>query len=139
MTGITTDGNIVARLDRKLLGRENIRQRIFRPCTMKFVLILFSKTLQMAVNAGEAIGMGDIDGIAEAVQIDRQPADIAISNGKDILALHIARLNIQTTMKVKWAGFTEVARQRNIVVYGGCIGYWLLTISRWLTIATRHQ
>ena len=45
----------------------------------------------------------------------------------------------QTTMKVKWAGFTEVARQRNIVVYGGCISYWLLTISRWLTIATRHQ
>jgi hypothetical protein len=83
--------------------------------------------------------MCDIDGIAEAVQIDRQPADISISNGKDILALHIARLDIQTTMKVKWAGFTEVARQRNIVVYGGCISYWLLTISRWLTIATRHQ
>ena len=50
-----------------------------------------------------------------------------------------ANSGINASMEMERSRFTEVARQRNIVVYRGSVNDWLLTISRRLTIATRYQ
>ena len=135
---IAADSDVVATLDGESVWRENQGQRV-SALAVQQLLVLVGKAFQMAVDAGVAVRMADVDGIAEAIHVDRQSADITVGNGEDVLALHIARLDIDATMKMVWAGFTEVARKDYFVVNGRAINDWLLAISRWLIIATRHQ
>ena len=85
------------------------------------ILVGFGKPLQVAVDASHAVGMVDIYGIAESVLVDRDARDIAISDGEYLLALHIARLDIQSTMEVPGARLAKVTCQHDIVVYGRAV------------------
>ena len=114
---IATDGYQVARLDGKLVGLEAHFQRVAPSLALQLLFVLVDKALQVAVDAGIAVRMVHIDRIAKAMLIHRQFADIAIGNGKDLLALHITRLHVYSAMKMVWARFTEIACQHNLVVY----------------------
>ena len=122
VTRIAADGDMVASLNGELIRRENHRQRILRTRALQLVFILVGKALQVAIDAGLAVRMADVDGIAEAIHVDRQSADIAVGNGEDVLTLHITRLNIDTSMEMERSRFTEVARQRDVVIDGTFIG-----------------
>ena len=61
--------------------------------------------------------MGDVDGIAEAVETDGDTRDVAVGNGIDVLALDIAGLHVEAAMEVVGTGLTEIARQQHVVVY----------------------
>ena len=117
---VAADGDEVAGTDGKLRRWENQRQRVFaRALQQGFVLR--GKVLQMTVDTGMTIGMGDIDGIAKAIHIHCQSADVAIGNRKDLLALLIARLDIDAPMEVPGPRLTKVASERYLIVDGTMI------------------
>ena len=122
MARVAADGDMVASLDGELIRRENHRQRILRTCALQLVFILVSKALQVAIDAGLAVRVTDIDGVAETVLVDRQARHVAVGNGEDVLTLHITRLNIDTSMEMERSRFAEVARQRDVVIDGTFIG-----------------
>ena len=62
--------------------------------------------------------MVDIDGIAKAILVDGDAADIAVSNGKHLLALYIVRLDVQSAMEVPRTRLTKVSRQHDVIVDG---------------------
>ena len=70
-----------------------------------------------------SVRMSDVDGITKAIHVNGQTTDIAISNRKDLLALDIARLDVDATMKMPRTGLAKVASKRNLVVDGGDIFY----------------
>ena len=118
MPCIATDGNEVARLDRQLfLGIAKV-QRVAPARSLEQLFIGFRKALQVAVDAGQPIRMVDIDGIAKAKLVDGDAADISFRNGKHLLALYVARLDVQATMEVPGSRFTKVSRQHDVIVDG---------------------
>ena len=62
--------------------------------------------------------MSHIDGIAKTVLIDRDMADIAVGNGKNLLAFLIARLDVDTAMEMPRARLTEVTSKHDFVING---------------------
>ena len=118
---IAADGNEVASTDGELRRWENHRQRVFRTRALQQCFILRCKALQMAVDAGMAIWVSHIDGIAEAIHVDGEPADVAIRNGIDIPPLAVLCLDIDAPMKVPGARLTEVARKNDGAIDGTVI------------------
>ncbi len=107
------------------LGNGEISRTKLHICHILLVLILpflhhccylRCESLQMAIDAGVAVGMSYIHGIAKARNAHRHPADISIGNGKDRLALHLLRLNVATGMEMIRTRLTKVSRQRQFMM-----------------------
>ena len=119
ITGIATDGYQFARLDGKLPWGETHLQGVAPSCALKLLLIDIGKALQMTIHAGEPVGMGHIDSIAEAVLVDGKMADIAFGHRIDLLALLITRLDVDATMEMPGTRLSEVAGEHYLVVHRG--------------------
>ena len=85
---------------------------------MQLGLVGVGKALQMAVDAGVAVGMADVDGVAEAIHVDGEAADVAVGDGEDVLALLVAGLDVDAAVEVPGSRLAEVARQHDVVVDG---------------------
>ena len=124
---VATDGYQVASLDRKARRRENHRQRVLARA-LEQLLVAVGKALQVTVDAGLSVGVADVDGVAEAVHANGEPADVAVGNGVDELALLILGLDVQSAVEMKRARLAKVASQHHFVVDGRMISYWLLAV-----------
>ena len=123
IAGIAADGYQFARLDGKLPWGETHLQGVAPSGALKLLLIDIGKALQMTIHAGEPVGMGHIDSIAEAVLVDGNVADIAFGHRIDFLALLVARLDVDASMKVPGTRLTEIAGEHYLVVHRGHIFY----------------
>ena len=119
---VAADGHKVACTDGELAVGETDIQRVGAPFALNLLFVGGGKALQVAVDAGVAVRVADIEGIAEAILVYGQSRHTAVGYGKDLLALHIAGLDVQSAMEVPRTRFTEVARQRDVVVDGTLIG-----------------
>ena len=93
--------------------------------TLEQRLVFIIKALQVAIDAGVAVGMSHIDCIAEAIHVDSQTAHKAVSNGIDEFTLLVFRLDIESTMKMERTGLTEIASKDNIIINGRTVFYIL--------------
>ena len=71
----------------------------------------------MAVDARLARGMGDVDGIAEAVETDGDTRDVAVGNGIDMLAFDAHGTDVEAAVEMVGTGFAKVPRQRNVIIH----------------------
>ena len=115
---IAANGDEVAGADGELVGGKEERQRVLGSGALQLGLVGVGKALQMAVDAGVAVGMADVDGVAEAVHVDGEPADVAVGDGEDVLALLVAGLDVDAAVEVPGSRLAEVARQHDVVVDG---------------------
>ena len=115
---IATDSYQVACTDGELAWGEAHIEGVAPSLALNLLLIDIGKALQMTINTGQPIGMSHIDGIAKTVLIDRNMADIAVGNGKNLLAFLIARFDVDTAMEMPRARLTEVASQHDFVING---------------------
>ena len=121
MSRIAADGNQVARLDGEALcGKAQVKR--VAVVQVQCLLILVGKAPQMAVDAGVSVGVADVDGIAKAILVGRDPRDIAVGYGADGLSLHVVGLDVQSAVEVPGAGLAKVSRQRNVVGYRTLVG-----------------
>ena len=114
---IATDSYQVACTDGELAWGEAHIEGVAPSLALNLLLIDIGKALQVTINAGQSIGMSHIDGIAKAVLIDGDMADITIGNGENLLAFLIARLDVDTPMEMPRARLTEVASQHDFIIY----------------------
>ncbi len=112
---VATDGYQLACLDRELRRWQNHRQRVVA-LTLHQGFVFRGKALQMAVDAGMAVRVVDVDGVAKPIHANGQPADVALGNGKNRLSLLVVGLDVQSAMKVPRTWFTEIACQRDFIV-----------------------
>ena len=136
---IATDSYQVACTHGKLTWGKAHIEGVAPSLTLNLLLIDIGKALQMTINAGQAIGMGHIDGIAETVLIDRDMTDIAVGNGENLLALLIARLDVDTPMEMPRARLTEVTSKYYLVVNGRNIFYIRIADRLGITATTCQQ
>ncbi len=61
--------------------------------------------------------MTDIDGIAKTIHIHGDTTHISVGNREDLFPLDITGLNVQTSMKMPRARFSEITRQNNVIIY----------------------
>ena len=73
--------------------------------------------LQVAVDAGVAFGMSDIDGIAETIFSHGDATDVAIADGVDGFPFHVVGPDVEPTMEMVRARLTKITRQRDFVAY----------------------
>jgi len=139
ITGITADGHQVACLDRKLFQRETNIQRVAPSRSLQLLFVDIGKALQMAIDASIPIKVSDIKGITKPVFIDRQTTDIALGNSENLLALDVARLDIQPTMEMPGTGLAEVACQHDLIVDGRLVIYSIRTDRTGLIAAASCQ
>ena len=55
--------------------------------------------------------MGDVDGIAEAIQSNGDTTDVAVGNGIDMLAFNAIGTDVETAVKMMRTGLAKVPRQ----------------------------
>jgi len=79
--------------------------------TLQDILQPGSETLQVTIDAGMAVGMGDIDSIAEAKEADGNPADVAIADAHNPLALNTLGAQVETAMEMVRTWLAKIARQ----------------------------
>ena len=75
----------------------------------------------MAVDAGMAVGMGNVDGVAKTVVAYREARHITVGYRPHIPPLLVVGLNVDAAMKVPRARLAEVAGKENVVVDGGMV------------------
>ena len=121
MTGIAADGDEVASADGELRRWENQRERILRTGALQQGFVLRGEALQVAIDAGMAVGMADVDGIAEAEEVDGESRHVAVGDGEDVLAFLIVGLDIYAAMEMVGSRLTEIAGKDHIVVHGTLI------------------
>ena len=68
-----------------------------------------------------------VNGIAEAVHIDRNAADVAVGNGENLLALLIVRLDVQSSVEMPGTRLAEVPRQHDAVIHRRLVVYIQIT------------
>ena len=114
VAGIAAEGNELT-LRHRAIGRSQAHVGLVR---LVGVLPLLQQpfqsrreALEVAIDAGIAFGMRDIDSIAEAGLAHGEAADIAVADGHDGLALDTLRTEIQSAVEVVGAGFAKIARQ----------------------------
>ena len=66
---------------------------------------------QMAIHAGIAFRMGDIDGIAEAIESHCDTTHIPVADGVDRFPFHPVSLDVEATMKMMGTGLAKITRQ----------------------------
>ena len=123
IAGIAADGYQFARLDGKLPWGETHLQGVAPSCALKLLLIDIGKAFQMTIHAGEPVGMGHIDSIAEAVLVNGKMTDITFSHRINLLTFLIARLDVDATMEMPGTRLSEVAGEHYLVVHRGHIFY----------------
>ena len=123
ITGIAADGYQFARLDGKLPWGETHLQGVAPSCALKLLLIDIGKAFQMTIHAGEPVGMGHIDSIAEAMLVNGKMTDITFGHRINLLTFLIARLDVDATMEMPGTRLTEIAGEHYLVVHRGHIFY----------------
>ena len=73
--------------------------------------------LQVAIDGGIALRMGDVDCIAETVEALRDATHVAVADGIDVLALHIIGRDVESAVEVVRAGLAKITRQRDVVIH----------------------
>ncbi len=114
---VAADGYQVAAFYGQLAGRIAKVQRVASTRPPEQFFVGFGKALQVTVDAGQPVGMGDIDGIAKAILIHRDARDVAIGNRENLLALLIIGLDIQSAVKVPRPRLAEIACQHDVVIH----------------------
>ena len=77
----------------------------------------WGKGFQVTVDRRVALGMGDIDRIAKAIDALCDTTDIAITNRIDQLTLNIIGGDVKTTVEMIRTGLTKIPRQRNVIIH----------------------
>ena len=139
IAGIAANGYQFARLDGKLARGKAHLQGVAPSGALELLLIDVGKAFQMTIHAGQSVGVCHIDGVAKAVLVDGKMADITFGHRVYLLALLVARLDIDASMKVPGTRLTEVAGEHNLVVHGGNIFYIRIADRLGITAATCQQ
>ena len=106
---------------------------------MEQLLVAVGKALQVAVDAGVAVGMVDVDSVAETVVAHGQPADVSVGNGPYVPPFLVVGPDVQSAVEVPRSRFTEVAGQGDGAVDGTLVGRKVEIGVLGLMIRTSHN
>ena len=138
VTGIAAKGNEVAGLHGQLVRGIVEIEGVAIAGALEELFVGFGKALQMTVDAGQSVRVADVDGVAEAVLIDGDAADVAVGNGEYLLALLVIGLDVESAVEVPGPRLAEVACQHNVVVDRRVVFHAMIT-DRLGIIATACQ
>ena len=117
VTGIAAESYQVATFHGQLVRSISEIQCVAPSRAFKQLFIFVGKTLQMAIHARQPVRMVHVDGIAEAVLVNGNAADITVGNGENLLALLIVCLHVYSSVEMPRTRLTEVSCQHDVVIH----------------------